>query len=169
MVAIPIAILGKNLDPSTKLKDARRVISCKFSSFVEQTTKRRRRARLYADEVVQPGRSSELPGELAGLELAIQQYAEANRAEFIKTKSRELTFGSVGFRLSTRVAIKNVGNTLQALKDFGLTACIRIKEECDKEAMKNLPLEQLHAVGATLKQEDAFGYEIKRELIQEVA
>ena len=35
--------------------------------------------------------------------------------------------------------------------------------------MKNLPLEQLHAVGAALKQEDAFGYEIKRELIQEVA
>lgn len=110
-----------------------------------------------------------LQNKKAGLELAIQQYAEANRAEFIKTKSRELTFGSVGFRLSTRVAIKNVGNTLQALKDFGLTGCIRIKEECDKEAMKNLPLETLHAVGAALKQEDAFGYEIKRELIQEVA
>lgn len=110
-----------------------------------------------------------LQNKKAGLELAIQQYAEANRAEFVKTKSRELTFGSVGFRLSTRVAIKNVGNTLQALKDFGLTACIRIKEECDKEAMKNLPLETLHAVGAALKQEDAFGYEIKRELIQEVA
>lgn len=110
-----------------------------------------------------------LQNKKAGLELAIQQYAEANRAEFIKAKTRELTFGSVGFRLSTRVAIKNVGNTLQALKDFGLAACIRIKEECDKEAMKNLPLETLHAVGAALKQEDAFGYEIKRELIQEVA
>lgn len=110
-----------------------------------------------------------LQNKKAGLELAIQQYAEANRAEFIKAKTRELTFGTVGFRLSTRVVIKNTGNTLQALKDFGLTACIRIKEECDKEAMKNLPLEQLHAVGAALKQEDAFGYEIKRELIQEVA
>jgi len=110
-----------------------------------------------------------LQAKKAGLELAIQQYAEANRAEFIKAKTRELTFGTVGFRLSTRVVIKNLGNTLQALKDFGLTGCIRIKEECDKEAMKNLPLEQLHAVGAALKQEDAFGYEIKRELIQEVA
>jgi phage host-nuclease inhibitor protein Gam len=52
---------------------------------------------------------------------------------------------------------------------MALTACIRTKEECDKEAMKNLPLETLHAVGASLKQEDAFGYEVKRELIQEVA
>lgn len=110
-----------------------------------------------------------LQGKKAGLELAIQQYAEANRAEFVKAKSRELTFGSVGFRLSTRVIIKRVADTLQALKDLGLTGCIRCREECDKEAMKNLPLETLHAVGAALKQEDAFGYEIKREALAEVA
>lgn len=110
-----------------------------------------------------------LQSKKAGLELAIQQYAEANRGEFIKAKTKELTFGSVGFRLSTRIVIKNLGNTLQALKDFGLTGCIRIKEECDKEAMKNLPIETIHAVGAALKQEDAFGYEVKRELIQEMA
>ncbi|WP_287365197.1 host-nuclease inhibitor Gam family protein [Thauera sp.] len=109
-----------------------------------------------------------LQSKKAGLELAIQQYAEANRGEFIKAKTKELTFGSVSFRLSTRIVIKNLGNTLQALKDFGLTGCIRIKEECDKEAMKNLPIETIHAVGAALKQEDAFGYEVKRELIQEV-
>lgn len=109
-----------------------------------------------------------LQNKKAGLELAIQQYAEANRGEFIKAKTRELTFGSVSFRLSTRIVIKNVGNTLQALKDFGLTSCIRIKEEADKEAMKNLPLETLHAVGASLKQEDAFGYEVKRDAIVEV-
>lgn len=110
-----------------------------------------------------------LQNKKAGLELAIQQYAEANRGEFVKAKTKELTFGNVGFRLSTRVVIKNLGNTLQALKDMALTGCIRIKEECDREAMRNLPLETLHAVGASLKQEDAFGYEIKRELIQEVA
>lgn len=110
-----------------------------------------------------------LQAKKAGLELAIQQYAEANRGEFIKAKTRELTFGSVGFRLSSRVVIKNIGNTLQLLKDLALTHCIRVKEECDKEAMKSLPLETLHAVGAALKQEDAFGYEIKREALAEVA
>lgn len=105
----------------------------------------------------------------AGLELAIQQYCEANRAEFVKAKTRELTFGSVGFRLSTRVVIKRVADTLQALKDLDLKHCIRTREECDKEAMKSLPLETLHAVGAALKQEDGFGYEVKREALQEAA
>lgn len=110
-----------------------------------------------------------LQNKKLGLEMAIKEFAEANRAEFIKAKTRELTFGSVGFRLSSRVVIKRVADTLAALKDLQLTQCIRVKEECDKEAMKNLPLETLIAVGATLKTEDAFGYEIKRDAIAEVA
>lgn len=110
-----------------------------------------------------------LQAKKAGLEAQIQQYAEANRGEFAKVKTRVLTFGAVGFRLSTKVVIKRVADTLQALKDLGLKACIRTKEEVDKEAMKNLPLETLAAVGATLKTEDAFGYEINREKLVEVA
>ncbi len=110
-----------------------------------------------------------LQAKKLGLELAIKDYAESNRAEFVKVKTKELTFGSVGFRLSTKVVIKRLADTLQALRDLDLKHCIRIKEECDKEAMKSLPLETLHAVGATLKQEDAFGYEVKREVLAESA
>ncbi|AUN95898.1 host-nuclease inhibitor Gam family protein [Pseudazoarcus pumilus] len=110
-----------------------------------------------------------LQNKKLGLEMAIKEFAEANRAEFVRAKTRGLTFGSVGFRISTKVVIKRIADTLQALKDLQLTQCIRVKEECDKEAMKNLPLETLHAVGATLKSEDAFGYEIKRDAIAEVA
>ena len=110
-----------------------------------------------------------LQNKKLGLELAIKDYAEANRAEFAKVKSRELTFGIIGFRLSTSVVIKRVADTLQALKDLGLTGCIRTKEELDKDAMRNLPLETLHNVGASLRQVDAFGYEIKREALAEVA
>lgn len=105
----------------------------------------------------------------AGLEAAIQQYCEAHRSDFIAVKSRELTFGTVGFRLSTRVVIKRVADTLQALRDFGLDECIRVKEEINKEAMRDLPLDTLHAVGAALKTEDAFGYEVKREALAEKA
>lgn len=104
-----------------------------------------------------------------GLEVAIKEFAEANRAEFIKAKTRELTFGSVGFRLSTSVVIRRVADTLQALHDLELTECITVKEAPNKDAMRNLPIDVLHAVGATLKTEDAFGYEIKREAIPEPA
>lgn len=111
-----------------------------------------------------------LQNKRTGLELAIQQFCEANRSEFVDTRTRVLTFGSVGFRRSTKVVIKRVADTLQALRDLGLSGCIRRgKEEIDKEAMKNLPIETLNAVGATLKTEDAFGYEVKREALAEAA
>lgn len=105
----------------------------------------------------------------AALEAAIKEFCEANRAEFAKAKTRQLTFGAVGFRLSTKVIVKRVADTLQALKDLGLPQCIRVKEELDKEAMKTLPVETLAQVGAALKQEDAFGYEVKREELPEAA
>lgn len=110
-----------------------------------------------------------LQAKKTGLELAIKDYAEANRAEFAKVKTKELTFGSVGFRRSTKINIKRVADTLQALKDLGLTSCIRITEAPDKEAMKNLDTETLANVGAALRQEDVFGYEVRREELAEVA
>lgn len=105
----------------------------------------------------------------AALELAMKEFCEANRGEFAKVKTRALTFGSVGFRLSTKVLIKRVGDTLQALKDLNLTDCIRIKEEIDKEALKNLDGNTLAEVGAAFRTENAFGYEIDRAKLPEVA
>jgi phage host-nuclease inhibitor protein Gam len=105
----------------------------------------------------------------AGLELAIKEYCECNRAEFTKVKTKSLTFGSVGFRLATKITIKRVAETLQALKDLALTQCIRVKEEPDKEAMKNLSDETLAEVGAGRKTENVFGYEINQERIKEAA
>lgn len=105
----------------------------------------------------------------AGLELAIKDYCDANRGEFAKVKTKQLTFGSVGFRLSTKVLIKRAADTLQALKDLKLTGCIRTKEEIDKESLKNLDAETLANVGAALKSENVFGYEIDRTKVQEAA
>lgn len=111
-----------------------------------------------------------LTAEKLGLEAAMKEFCEANRSEFAKVKTREMTFGSVGFRLSSRIVIKRVADTLQALKDFGLLHCIRVKEEADKEAMKALDSETLASVGAALKTDNVFGYEVKLALeLEEVA
>lgn len=104
-----------------------------------------------------------------GIELAIKEYCEANRAEFSKVKTKTFTFGSVGFRISTKIMIKRVADTLQALKDLKLLTCIRTKEEIDKEAMKSLSSETLAEVGASLKTENTFGYEINQEQLKEAA
>lgn len=105
----------------------------------------------------------------AGLELAIKEYCEANRMEFAKVKTKALTFGEVGFRLSTKIMIKRVAETLQALKDLSLFNCVRIKEEPDKEAMKALTDETLAEVGAGRKVENVFGYSINTETLKEAA
>lgn len=101
----------------------------------------------------------------AGLELAIKEYCEANRAEFAKVKTKALTFGEVGFRLSTKIMIKRIAETLQALKDLSLGHCIRTKEEPDKEAMKLLTDDVLAEVGAGRKTENTFGYTLNLERI----
>ena len=104
----------------------------------------------------------------AVLELAMKEFCEARRAEFTRAKSKKLTFGNVGFRLSSKVVIRRVADTLQALKDLGLSHCIRQKEELDKDAMKNLSTETLAEVGASLKTDNAFGYEVDQERLKEV-
>lgn len=104
-----------------------------------------------------------------GLELAIKDYCEANRADFVKVKTKALTFGEVGFRQSTKIIIKRIANTIQALKDMGFPGCVRSKEEPDKEAMKALTDEQLAEVGATRRTENVFGYTVNVEKIKEAA
>jgi phage host-nuclease inhibitor protein Gam len=113
-------------------------------------------------------RSQPILDRKAGLELAVKEYCEANRAEFASVKTKQLSFGEVGFRLSTKIVIKKIAETLQTLKDFHLHHCIRIKEEADKEAMKALTDEVLAEVGASRKTENTFGYTLNLERISEV-
>ncbi len=103
----------------------------------------------------------------ASLERQIKEFAESRRIDFTEKRSRELTFGSIGFRLSSSITIKNAGDTLKALLDLGLSHCVRTKQEPDKEAMKLLSTETLASVGAALSTKDAFGYEVKHEAIPE--
>jgi hypothetical protein len=71
-------------------------------------------------------------------------------------RSKELVFGVVKFRVATSIVLK-VGKEacLKALKALGLTDCIRIKEEVDKEAVdKLLDGVTLAKVGASRKTVD---------------
>ena len=102
-------------------------------------------------------------------ELLIKEFCEANRADFMKVKTRSSTFGSVGFRLSSKVVIKRVADTLAALKALGLTSCIRVKEEPNKEEMQKLNDTQLAEIGASLKTDNTFWYEVKEEPVKVAA
>jgi phage host-nuclease inhibitor protein Gam len=102
------------------------------------------------------------------LEDALEQWAKSGRSEW-PTKSIELNFGIVGFRLprptiKCLLAIETIIERLRARK---MNSCIRVKEEIDKEALANYSDEEIAAVGCKRKQgRDKFYYEIKREAMR---
>ncbi len=96
-------------------------------------------------------------------EQALMQFALARREDVFKgKKSVTLTFGSFGFRASSTLKTLRKftwERVLNLVKDREL-ACVRTKEEVDKEALRALDADTLAAVGCKLVEEDAFFYEL---------
>lgn len=104
----------------------------------------------------------ELRKDIATTAAKIQAYAEYNKAELFKDKkSVDLSFGKIGFRQSTKISVKKT--TLELLKKLGFKSCVRIKEECDKDAMGNLSDEDLKSVDAARKVSNDFFCEANME------
>lgn len=103
-----------------------------------------------------------LRNQILELSSKISAYAEYNRAELFKDKKTvELAFGLFGYRKSTKISVKKT--TLELLKKLGFTACVRIKEEPDKDAMSSLSDEQLSSVDASRKVSNDFFCEANLE------
>lgn len=103
------------------------------------------------------------------LELQIQAFCEGHRDEMGNKKSRELNFGKVSFRISTKIVIRGVKACIDALKSLNLQDFIRVKESPDKDKMKDLDDAVLSQVGAKRQPEDVFGYEVNRDRVKEAA
>jgi len=110
-------------------------------------------------------RAEGLKAERKKLEQAVTAFVEGRKDEFIKVRNRELTFGSIAYRLVTKVVIRSKAACLAALKALNLHAYIRITEEPDKEALSGLDAGTLAKVGAQLKTEDKLRIEPKLEKI----
>ncbi|MDR0584600.1 MAG: host-nuclease inhibitor Gam family protein [Treponema sp.] len=101
---------------------------------------------------------------IVDLTASLGVYAEYNRDDLFRDrKSVDLVFGSLGFRQSTSIHVKKT--TLELLKKLGLGNCVRLKEEPDKDAMKELPDDTLAQVDAVRKVEDKFFAETNKEEI----
>ncbi len=96
------------------------------------------------------------------LEAALALYAEYNKLElFSEKKTIELSYGTIGFRKSTKVSIKKT--TLDLLKKLFPGKGIRTKEEVDKDALAEFADEELAQVDAAKVEDDVFGYEVNRD------
>ena len=92
----------------------------------------------------------------------IQIFVEDNRSD-IEGKTRQLSFGKVGFRLNTKISVKDKDSIISNLKKFNMADCIDTKETIEKNKLKKYPEEDIIKVGALLKKEDEFWYETERE------
>jgi phage host-nuclease inhibitor protein Gam len=104
----------------------------------------------------------------AFLERLVKEFAETHKDGLDGKKSRELNFGRIGFRQSTKVILRNVKAIIAALKARGMTDCIVIKEEVSKDTLKKYDPATVEAVGAKIKTEDVFWYEVNRDKLVEV-
>ena len=109
---------------------------------------------------------------IATLEREIKDFVTDHRDEMGKTKSKALTFGEVGFRLSTSISLPRAKEKLEEiirkLKARQMTDCIVVKEEVGKEALKKYGEDTVNAVGATWKQKDVFGYDLNLARLEQI-
>lgn len=101
-------------------------------------------------------------------ELMIQQYVSEHKGE-MKGKSRKLAFGTVGFRMSTKVTLpKNLHTVIENLKKNGMVDCLNTKVTVNKDVLKTYDEKEIIGIGASLKKEDTFWYEVDKETVQDV-
>ena len=116
-------------------------------------------------------KAAPLKEQIAELELALRDYAMTHRDDMDGRKSKQLTFETVGFRRSTRIALPSAKEKVAAivarLKSKGMTDCIvQPDARVDKDALKKYSAEQIAEVGATLTVEDVFGYDVNAERLK---
>jgi phage host-nuclease inhibitor protein Gam len=107
--------------------------------------------------------------ERQNLEDSITSFSELHKDEFAKTRSKDLTFGVVAYRVVRKIMIRSNEACVAALRALKLNQYIRITEEPNKEAMADLEDNQLAKVGAKRKVEDKFRIEPNIERIKEAA
>ena len=116
--------------------------------------------------------SKPLNDNVAKLEREIKSFVTDHRDEMGKTKSVVLTFGEVGFRLSTSVSLPRAKEKLEEiirrLKSRQMTDCIVVEEKVSKEALKKYGEDTVNAVGATWKQSDVFGYKVNIAKLEQI-
>lgn len=92
------------------------------------------------------------------------------RKEDLKGKSKQLTFGTVGFRQSTKLLLpSDTAEVIVKLRENGMADCINVKETINKETVKSYPEEDILRIGAYLQKSDTFWYETDKDRLAEAA
>ncbi|MCD9025769.1 host-nuclease inhibitor Gam family protein [Cohnella silvisoli] len=88
------------------------------------------------------------------LEKNILIFTASRADEFKVLKTKNLTFGEVGFRKSTSIIVRNVKAIIEALKQNRMTDCIKVTETLNKEELEKYDDVALQKIGAKRKTDD---------------
>lgn len=109
---------------------------------------------------------------IAKLELQIKGYVDEHSDDMGKKKTMSLQFGQTGYRKSTKVILPKaeakIAAIVKALRVRGMSDCIvSPPPKVNKDALKKYPADDILAVGANIKVDDVFWYEVDRESLLE--
>ena len=100
------------------------------------------------------------------LEKEIELFTKAHIGEFVDRKTKEFTYGKVGFRKVSEIVTRNVKAIIEACKQHGMNDCIKVTEKLDKEALEKYADNALEAVGAHRKDSEKYFYDLGLEEIE---
>jgi phage host-nuclease inhibitor protein Gam len=87
-------------------------------------------------------KAAPLQVEKDALEKQIEIFCEVNKHEFADKRSKELNFGTIGFRivksLSLPKAKEKIESLIKTIKALGLKDCVAYEEKIDKDAIVEL-------------------------------
>lgn len=99
----------------------------------------------------------------------IECFCESHKADFADKRSKELVFGTIGYRLSKSVNVPRVKSKVEsliaAIKSFGLRDCLIYEEKPNKEALSELDEGSLVKLGLKRVVKDNFRIEPKIEAL----
>lgn len=108
-----------------------------------------------------------LVNQSAFIRQEIENFCEANKAEFAEKRSKELVFGTIGYRLSKSVSLPRVKakveGLIKAIKSYGFKDCITYTEKPNGEALAELNDGDLVKLGLKRVVKDNFRIEPKLE------
>lgn len=108
---------------------------------------------------------------IAELERSIKAFVEDHAEDMDGKKTKVLNFGSTGFRKSTKITIPKAGAKLaeliRKLKQNGMKDCVVAPpEKVDRDALRKYQADEILAVGAGLKVDEVFWYEVDRKKLE---
>ncbi|MFA7174862.1 MAG: host-nuclease inhibitor Gam family protein [Kiritimatiellia bacterium] len=114
-----------------------------------------------------------LLSKMGNLENGLLAFAEFNKDElFVDKRSKELDFGSLGYRRSKEIkpaAKKTLAMVLGKIKSLGFAEAIRTKESVNKDELAQWTDEKLALVDARRVEKDTFWYEVAEQEINDQA